>query len=105
MALEIASVNSLQFALDAQTTLANIRPSAELDRIRSVNGGLPDTLDPSRASGRIILNTKQATTAIATSLVASAGILSALRALKSGLQIAVSNGLTSPNTQLINGDG
>jgi len=105
MASEIASVSSLQFARDAQTTLASVSSLAETGLIQSVNSGLPDTLEPSRASGLVTLNTKQTTTAIATSLVASVGVLSSLRALESGLQIAISDGLTSNSTLLINGDG
>ena len=65
MAFEIASVSSLQFARDAQATLASVSSSAGSGRIQSVNSGLPDTLVPSRTSGRVILNIKQATTAVA----------------------------------------
>ena len=105
MAFEIGSVSSLQFSRAAQATPASVSSSAGSGRIQSVNSGLPDTLVPSRTSGRVILNIKQATTAVATSLVASAGVLSSLRALESGLQIAISDGLTSNSTLLINGDG
>ncbi len=105
MAIEIGSSASLQFALDARQTLGSVAASAGTGPLRAADEDLPGNLRASRSRGPVVLDINKGTTAVATALVASAGVLSALRALESGLRTALNDGLTSPITNHLSADG
>jgi hypothetical protein len=104
MAIDILGA-SLSTTLTGRQALVLVGSAASVSRLATPNSVFPSQLNASRAVGPIIFNVSQASTVVATSLVAGAGILSTLRALENGLSIATQSGIVSPNTNLLDGAG